>query len=171
MPPLKGIDRGLDGDALRALETSGHGRRLAIVDASYDIPRWAEVVDYHGLSSANALLGIVRLIPVEGELEFMSPDPPETICAALKIFNGVARMLEREGHLPTDEKGEATVLERHRLDEQEEVLTQGFYSIVNDREADTLFVRTRDGLPYACATFVIGHSQGEYLLDPIPPSA
>ncbi len=47
-----------------------------------------------------------------------------------------------------------------RLDtgEGEEVAT-GFYSIANDEAVDTLYIRTRDTMAYACATFIVGHSQ------------
>ncbi len=74
MPPLKGLDRGLNGSALKALEESGHGRRIAIVDASYRIPRWAQVVDYGGKTSVEALVGVLKLVPHEGRILLMQPD-------------------------------------------------------------------------------------------------
>lgn len=159
MPPFREerlVDRGLSGRALRVLEESGHGRRVAIVDTSYPIPRWAETVDYRGRSSADALLGVVRLIPVEGEVEFMSPDPEdsrEEAKEALEAFNQVFIKLESEIPELQDQVGE-----RHRLDKDEPERV-GFYSLVNNEEVDTLFIRTADRLPYACATFVIEHSQ------------
>lgn len=159
MPPFREerlVDRGLPGKALEALERSGHLRRMAIVDTSYPIPRWAEEVDYRGRSSADALLGVVRLVPVEGVVEFMSPDPDdnrEEAKEALETFNQVFVELESEIPELQDKVGE-----RHRLDidEPERV---GFYSLVNNQEVDTFFIRTNDRHLYACATFIIGHSQ------------
>ncbi|MBI2009112.1 hypothetical protein HYS84_01730 [Candidatus Saccharibacteria bacterium] len=159
MPPFREerrVDRGLPGKALRALEESGHGRRMAIVDTSYPIPRWAETVDYRGRSSADALLGVVRLIPVEGKVEFMSPDPNDSregAKEALEAFNQVFVKLESEIPELQDRVGE-----RHRLD-HDELDGIGFYSITNDSEVDTLYLRTGDRRLYACATFLIGHSQ------------
>lgn len=159
MPPFREerrVDRGLPGKALETLERSGHLRRMAIVDTSYPIPRWAEEVDYRGRSSADALLGVVRLVPVEGVVEFMSPDPDdnrEEAKEALKAFNQAFVELESEIPELQDQVGE-----RHRLDDDEPEGV-GFYSLANDPHADTLFLRTGDRLPYACATFVIGHSQ------------
>ncbi|MBI2592119.1 hypothetical protein HYW36_01445 [Candidatus Saccharibacteria bacterium] len=164
MPPLKSIDRGLDGDALRALEKSGHGRRLAIVDASYNIPRWAEVVNYHGSSSADALFGIVKLVPVEeASMDFMVPDPDkEGETRALEAFQKVAERIAKE--MPEVDAGAG---EYPRLDKDSDE-GAGFYTVVNDQEQDTLFVRTRDRLPYACATFVIGHAQVAVVESPAP---
>lgn len=162
MPPLKGIDRGLNGKALKALEESGHGRRLAIVDASYRIPRWAETVDYTGESSASALKGILSLLPREDSepIILMATDPgaPDKADSAGADFE-----LALRGHFQSNVIGDY----RYRKDEQQKQIAQddggvfepGFYSVADNQKEDTLFVRTRDKLPYACATFVIGHSQ------------
>jgi hypothetical protein len=153
MPPLKGIDRGLTGEALKALEESGHGRRLAIVDASYNIPRWAQTVDYRRETSSQALMGILRLVPVEGDhIDLMSPDPDDDKPTSHEAYIRLSSCIEHlfDGH----KQGNV-----HRLDEQENAGEKGFYSLANNQEEDTLFFRTSDKLPYACATFIIGHSQ------------
>ena len=139
MPPLKGIDRAIDGDLLRALEMSGHGDRIAIVDPSYAIPEGANVFNYHGDSSAEALTGILSLINSEDVL-LMRPDVGDGNHNAQEAFLESA-----------EAQGVKTVS-----------YTKGsFYDRVNDPEkrARTLYVRTRDEKACACATFIIGHSQ------------
>ena len=151
MPPPKGIDRGLDGTALKALEEAGHGRRVVIVDPSYDIPPNVEVVNYHGDSSSNALRGILQLMPVDdGYLTIMDRDESTVL----------------EGHLDT-EQNENDMFDEiaeefdlipcyvKRLDDDK----SGFYSQANTTETRSLFIRTRDTRAYACAMFVLGHSQ------------
>jgi hypothetical protein len=159
MPPLKGIDRGLTGEALKALEESGHGRRIAIVDASYDIPRSAQKVDYRGQSSAQALLGVLKLAPIENKsLTIMGPDgdaqadDPELAWQASRDIEEAYRSIDWGEEFP----GGANLA--RRLDEDQGATVQeGFYTIANS--SDTLFIRTPDTLPYACATFLVGHSQ------------
>lgn len=168
MPPLRGIDRGLDGNALKALEESGHGRRLAIVDASYDIPRWAQVVNYLGQTSAEALHGIASLVPIEEDsLTLMYPDIDDhskLADDAYEAFLTVHGQLLKElgskitiGSLYRKDAADLSELLQDADDAEEE--EEGFYSVANNEAQDTLFVRTRDTLPYACATFIVGHSQ------------
>jgi hypothetical protein len=125
------------------------------VDASYNIPRWAEVIAYHGRSSASALFGIVKLVPVEeNRIDFMMPDPSADSPAyrAQNGFELAADELEEELQikLKTGNIPRLDLYSPHG---------KGFYTIANNVEEDTLFVRTRDRLPYACATFIVGHSQ------------
>lgn len=163
MPPLKGIDRGLDGEALRILEQTGHGRQIAIVDPSYEIPAdaWKEsrVYDYHGSTSADALLGILKLVPVDEplhehpEVVVMHPDEGDERKEATTAFEHAV-----------DELGELRIAYVPRLDSDvssfdEPDLGKGFYSLANDPEKKTVFFRTRDTKAYACAMFVVGHSQ------------
>lgn len=159
MPPLLGIPRGLNGPALSAYETSGHGRRSAIVDASYNIPRWAQVVEYRGTTSARALFDVLKVVPVEAyAVDFMIPDPHVDDNDAYKNFAAALRLASQFRH----RKGWDMVSlgeQRFRLDEQSVNDQPGFYTVANNQEEDTLFLRTQDTLPYACATFVIGHSQ------------
>lgn len=158
MPPLRGIDRGLNGRALKALEESGHGRRLAIVDASYDIPAWAEVIDYTGQTSADALEGIGRLVPIEGGLDVMLPDPGDD---SEHADDAEAAFFAARDRLGKVLRQALPINGLQRLDEADPGNPEdsGFYSLVNDESARTLFVRTRDVLPYACASFMIGHAQ------------
>jgi len=154
MPPLKGIDRGLNGQVLKALEESGHGDQIVIVDPSYAIPEGARVVDYQGDSSAQALKGILKLVPFEESKhipEFdvlaMAPDPPANTCDALNEFRKVAVELGFDL--------DATP----RLDKDAGELLPGFYTEANSPERSTIFFRTRDIKAYACAMFIVGHSQ------------
>lgn len=161
MPPLKGIDRGLTGEALKALEESGHGRRIAIVDPSYNIPKWAQVIDYRGPNSAQALLGIVKLVPVETEepIVFMRFDPSEEDKpVAAQAYRNFTETEYSEEISPF--RVNKAVLPRLDQDAIEQGKGDiGFYSIANNEAENTLFIRTPDTLPYACVTFVIGHSQ------------
>lgn len=147
MPPLKGIDRGLNGDALKALEEAGHGQRIAIVDPSYAIPEGARVIPYQGESSATALKGILSLIPIEkihgSDALIMEADERPDDCEATKAFDQVAVEL-------------GLVLGSIQRHDTSDLFT-GFYTEVN--QPDTLFFRTRDEKAYACATFIVGHSQ------------
>ncbi len=150
MPPLKGIDRGIDGKMLKALEETGHGDQIAVVDASYSIPKGADIVDYHGDSSARALNGILDLVPVD-ETEVavvMSADPGTPGSLAGPELEGA---FEDHGV----ESG------FHFRNQDNDSLGKAFYDLANASpdERPTLFVRTRDERAYACALFVVGHSQ------------
>lgn len=160
MPPLKGIDRGLNGEALKALEESGQGRRIAIVDASYNIPRWAQVVDYAGKTSLEALVGILKLVPWEGSILLMLPDEgtePSQWGKNGPYCDVAVTELDNEFDYP--EAHGISRLDGPTINSVTEKKLPGFYSIANDESVDTLFVRTRDEMPYACATFIVGHAQ------------
>ena len=150
MPPLKGIDRGLNGGALKALEESGHGERIAIVDPSYAIPEGSRVVSYQGDSSAQALRGILRLVPLEGPVTCMLADENVTTNEAHEEFIEVIHELGVQ----------ADWRDRHDTDLPDSRYDwRGFYTIVNNSDESTIFLRTRDKKAYACATFLVGHSQ------------
>jgi L-fucose mutarotase/ribose pyranase (RbsD/FucU family) len=158
MPPLKGIDRGIDGKLLCALEEAGHGFQIAVVDPSYPIPGHARVLDYHGNSagntSAQALRGILELVPTE-----KIDDDGNTILAMghddIDRSTPAQTQFVKVGH----EFGMATRV----VGRNDEVLggtpVEGFYSRANNPDRYTIFVRTRDEQAYACAMFVVGHSQ------------
>lgn len=156
MPPLKGIDRGLTGKALKALEESGHGRRVAIVDASYNIPGWAQVVTYRGETSLQALLGILSLVPFENEIWLMVPDGnggQTTDDESGPFCDDAVDALDKTFDYPH-------ITAVHRFDSVSDGETEiGFYPLANDSTTDTLFIRTVDRMPYACASFIIGHMQ------------
>ncbi|HTE58324.1 MAG TPA: RbsD/FucU domain-containing protein [Verrucomicrobiae bacterium] len=140
MPPLNGIDRGINGNLLKALEEIGHGAQIAVVDASYDIPPAAEVADYQGDSSARALKGILDLVPLDDangypNVSVMVPHFPQEPGTALEAFE------------------EALTVEPGLTGQRD------FYTLANNPEKHTLFVRTRDEKAFACALFVVGHSQ------------
>ncbi|MEI9913567.1 MAG: RbsD/FucU domain-containing protein [Candidatus Saccharibacteria bacterium] len=151
MPPLKGIDRGINGNMLKVLEESGHGDRIVVIDPSYSVPEGAKVIDYQGDSSASALVGILRLVPSESVITIMDADPSNEVSNRaglefIKSLGGAGLMADLATPLP-------------RLTEDAPVGQVGFYELVNGIEVPTIFVRTRDELAYACATFIVGHSQ------------
>jgi hypothetical protein len=147
MPPLKGIDRGINGALLQALEECGHCEQIIIADASLNIPHDAYRRDYQGDSSAQALLGIIALVPVEEgtRITCMAPDPPARTCKAMEVFRSTIGF--RIESLPRNGDHRKGGL--------------GFYDLINDSEMPTLFVRTRDILPFASARFLVGHAQEE----------
>jgi L-fucose mutarotase/ribose pyranase (RbsD/FucU family) len=150
MPPLKGIDPGLNGEALKALEESGHGDQIVIVDPSYSIPEGATVIDYQGKSSASALRGILALVPHEnnGAFDIVCMRADEGTAEAERDFGEVARSMGLLlGH------------QRRMADPLDPVVDPGFYANANSPEKRTIFFRTRDTKAYACARFTVGHSQ------------
>lgn len=167
MPPLRGIERGIDGDMLKALEELGHGQRLAIVDPSYAIPDGNSVIKYAGDSSANALKGILDLVDVdvtshigtEEKLVIVSIMEPDTgdrranatfseleIIVMNRAIGSQVRSAYSMKRLGDPASGSAWG-------------SLGFYAIVNNPETNTVFVRTRDPRPFACASFIVGHAQ------------
>lgn len=101
----------------------------------------------------------------------MAADPEDTgpLCdRAFIAFEGVLTYFDNNDRNPTVNR-DLDLLNRYRKDELEADLTEshghdgtpnpGFYTVANNESEDTLFIRTPDDLPYACATFVIGHSQ------------
>jgi L-fucose mutarotase/ribose pyranase (RbsD/FucU family) len=148
MPPLKGIPRGLNSEALTVLEESGHGNQIIIVDPSYPIPRGALVINYVGdpNTSDGALDDILTVLPIEGPVTAMLPDEGET-CDANEAFEAVT--LRQRG-------GQDWAM---RLDDQDPEHPKGFYSQANDPEKQTIFFKTRDKKAFACAMFIVGHSQ------------
>lgn len=163
MPPFREgqikIDRGLSGDLLKFLREVGHGHRVNVVDASYDIPRGATVLDYPG-SSAAALVGILSLIPIEGdEVTYMETDQQLDRVQDHGSVQFAARAALHAVQDGLKEDGIGIAFDgRYRLDEQETEKV-GFYSMANGQLETTTFVRTIDDLPYACASLVVGHSQ------------
>lgn len=154
MPPLKGIDRGIDGKMLWALEELGHGNQVVVVDPSYPIPRGSKVVDYHGHSSAMALKGILDLVPHES----MDGDEGSTDVVAMDTDDGAPTAVSDEFDDIAEQLGiDLTYEPRNPVDDLGG--SKGFYVEASDPSKDTLFVRTRDDLAYACARFIVGHSQ------------
>lgn len=165
MPPFrKGpieVDRHFTGEALHELRDIGHGHRINIVDASYNIPRGARVIDYPG-SSAEAFMGVVRLIPIENDFalimdrdeKFQRDDPQgeRTSGQAGRAFVEAASTLDSEGldleleWAYKDSESGPTCLEN------------SFYYEANFARNRT-FIKTIDDLPFACASLVVGHSQ------------
>jgi L-fucose mutarotase/ribose pyranase (RbsD/FucU family) len=160
MPPFREkpvrVDPLIDGEMLHELRDIGHGHWVHIVDASYDIPRDAKVVNYSG-TSANALLGIARLIPIDTDERYHhimtrgenageeDPDEKKVSAQALKAFEEIV------DQLLTDEEGQIFLDPYYSYPED-------FHAEVDD-EPKSLFVRTIDDLPFACMSLRVGHSQ------------
>ena len=154
MPPFREgpikVDRRFDGDALKELREIGHGHAINIVDASYDIPRGSKVIRFPG-SSADALLGVVRLIPIEGEVVIMDRD--EEMDATDPRAESVSAIASRLFEEALDiARNDGVELDCHW------VLRDGFYEDANNAPY-ALFIRTIDTLPFACALLDTGHSQ------------
>lgn len=188
MPPFRRgpieVNPGFQGDALGKIRDVGHGHRINVVDASYDIPDGSTIFDFPG-SSADALKSIVRLIPIEGEHEgqpaitIMSPDTKsrheidkiidqgaaenEVSCRALIAFMEALEELNQEGVGPALHGRRSidwmNADLRYRLDADEVNWTTGFYGMANNPDEPHFFVRTIDDLPFACASLIVGHSQ------------
>lgn len=169
MPPFRAgpieVDRRFDGETLRELRDIGHGHRINIVDASYDIPRGAKVVNFPG-SSADALVSVFRLIPVEGDMvtimgadhifgpeqaeKALSKETRELLTSAYGLFDRALDVILKE----VIKEGEINDLAIIPRDGE-----HGFYEIANNPDQASLFIRTIDELPFACATLLAGHSQ------------
>lgn len=164
MPPFREgqieVDRRFNGEGLHALRDIGHGHMVNVVDASFDIPENARVIDYPG-SSADCLLSIVRLIPVEHEeVVVMAPDPSFTEDTNPVGFLALAAFTEALSKLYHDDNYDDVVISRlFRKDDQYTDGKGGFYSLANDPATPKLYFRTTDDLPFACASLIAGHSQ------------
>jgi L-fucose mutarotase/ribose pyranase (RbsD/FucU family) len=171
MPPFREgpieVDPRFDGEALHELRDIGHGHRVNIVDRSYDIPRGARTIKFPG-SSADALLGIVRLVPLEegSIVEYMRPDATiETAIEGSNSVNFAARSAFRDAAevlVKQPRRIGINLYPLYRKDEDESAQNSGdpgFYTVANSGDERHLFVRTIDDLPFACASLVVGHSQ------------
>ena len=67
---LKGINKLLTGDLLKALCDMGHGDMLAIVDANYPAETMAaRLIKYPGISATELLSAIVEVFPLDHIVE------------------------------------------------------------------------------------------------------
>lgn len=161
MPPFRNqevkVDPNFNGNVLGTLRDIGHGRRINLVDRSYDIPEGTTILDYPG-STADALLGVVRLIPVEEDLvTIMNPDPdidPDTAAYdAHRDFVALAVTLRAEDK-------PISLSPVFRRDEDEDSGASGFYALASNPNERHIYIRCMlEELPFACATLVAGHSQ------------
>jgi hypothetical protein len=151
--PIIGFED-VPSDMFQALEEAGHGRRLVIVDRSFPFDRQKQdVVGYRGRTSAQALHSVLRLCRREGVITAMAPDPSDK-----SELGSLALILFREATTNLGlALGDMQSLPRFGKDATDGV---GFYDLVDDEEQRRpIVVRTPDPLPYACATFIVGHSQ------------
>lgn len=150
MPPLlEKPDHRLSTEALGAIRQSGHNRKWAIIDASYNIPAELEAEEVYFLfdDSAVALGGLLRCMPIEGSLTIMKhkkADFADTLSG--KATEAFKQVIEERNI-------KAAFLEPAYKDENK----PGFYTTFN--EAGTLFIRTADLNPFACVGGLVGHSQ------------
>jgi L-fucose mutarotase/ribose pyranase (RbsD/FucU family) len=151
MPPLKGIDRGLNGEALKGLEEIGHGSQIAIVDPSYPIPEGARVIPYMGESSASALKGVLALVPHEPDGAYDVICMDSTDGSDTEAYDAFSKV--------TDEIGLKLGCQNRFASPLDPEMDPGFYADTGDPERRTLYLRTRDTKAFACARFTVGHSQ------------
>jgi L-fucose mutarotase/ribose pyranase (RbsD/FucU family) len=138
---------------LHELRDIGHGHHVNIVDDSYDIPRGAKMIRFPG-SAAEALLGVVRLVPVEGSVEIMVRD--DNLAAADPNEEHVsARARDAFGAALAQAEAEGIELETEGFQREGE---DGFYDRANNAP-NSLFIRAVDPLPFACAALTVGHAQ------------
>jgi hypothetical protein len=157
MPPFRegpiNFDRQIDGDLLKFLYEVGHGHRINIVDASYDIPHNSRVLKYPG-STSDAIRGIVSLIPIE-DCDLMYPDPDSQ---ESKIMRKAYLQMAQALNTPAIDNDTFSTGIFFRLD-KDSPDGKGFYTIAKDPGTPHTFIRTRDDLPFACAGLIVGHSQ------------
>lgn len=165
MPPFREgpiiIDQRIDEDLIYVLRKAGHGVRLNIVDRSYDVPPDAEKLKFPG-SSADALLGIVRLIPVEdNSVTIMLPDTdhapethPTSFMAGVAFEDVVAQLRAQNNPVELEELAGV-----YRKDDVPGGSDPGFYNLAKNPDERHIFVHTIDDLPFACVSLVVGHSQ------------
>ncbi|MEK7620893.1 MAG: hypothetical protein AAB395_00890 [Patescibacteria group bacterium] len=193
MPPFREglvkVDRKLSPELLFFLRDVGHGHRINIVDASYDIPKDSVVIDFPG-TTAEAFEAVSRLIRIDGEEDSTSPvvnitemlwdekfddiankkpRPDHVAFLASKALHDSYRRLEadkvgvphRKGLPPLLYPQESQLYSRTHKDQVTRTNEegQGFYSIANNSEEPHTFIRTQDDLPFACVSLVVGHSQ------------
>lgn len=154
MPPFGDFYRGWNGEVLKAMWEVGHNARVAIVDASYPVPFGAEVVTSSSDSTAHLLKDMVAngRVPLETrEVVIMKSGEPGP-CAAVAAAFSIAEDVDI-GLVPITAEGEPEA--------EEERARMGFYALANDPEQgdNTLFIRTNDEKAFACAMFIVGHSQ------------
>lgn len=157
MPPFrKGpivVDRRFDGEALLELRDIGHGHRVTIVDDSYDIPRGAKTIKFPG-SAAEALLGVVRLISIEGPVEIMARDEKLATTDPTKdhISAEASKAFDRAQDIARIEGIDLEIEGLHREGED------GFYDKAKNAP-NSLFIWAVDELPFACASLIVNHAQ------------
>jgi hypothetical protein len=138
------------------LETSDPGRRLAVVDPMYRIPEWAQQHEMgEQTTSAGILASVLRIVPVGDELTLMSPRLPETDSDALAAFRQVIQIMQIQREI----RGLRINTHPQYRDLVAGMSMAGFHEVVDDKARNTLYLRTGDQRPYACASFIIGQAQ------------
>lgn len=100
---LKGINKLLTGDLLKALCDMGHGDMLAVVDANYPAETMAaRLIKYPGISATELLSAIVEVLPldhiVEAPVLLMDMEPEDRTSGMNKpsIWKDFAEIIEKE---------------------------------------------------------------------------
>lgn len=150
MPPLRfprhvlDIDRRFTPEALANLRAIGHLGRVVVGDTSLLVPDGCSSAYWLGESSADALRATLQLIPVEAgsRVTLMGVDSAREPSSAYDRLRQVVDDLSLDFEV------------RKRLG------SDGFYNLAQEAAATT-YLLTGDPRPYACAQFVVGHSQVE----------
>ncbi len=148
----------VSGEMAAAAATAGHGVEWFIADLSLDVdPQRTLVVPYLGRTAAQALRDSLLMVRREGPVTVMKPDSGKTSeedTRALRAFYRMAADLTGEtALLPADIRE----LPRLATDTEDNF---GFYNLLHgETDARKIVVRTPDRNPYACAMFIVGHSQ------------
>lgn len=157
MPPLKGMDSGLNGELLKALWEAEQNSQIALIGDKMadEIPLYAKSAPYKINSTAKALEVILKHVPtLEGSsVLLMRSDAFEVECPELRDAMRVARNAGLDIEVVP------------RLGSDSENGYPGFFELVNDPGEETLYVPTLDERRYACARIVVGYS-----IQPINPS-
>ncbi|HEY4963851.1 MAG TPA: hypothetical protein VIH90_04110 [Candidatus Saccharimonadales bacterium] len=153
--PIKHFED-VPGRMMWALEEAGHGSRIIIADRSLDIDSSRQrVVDYRGRTSPQALRSCLKLVRHEGLITFMAPDVDderEEATLALVEFGQLVTDLSIDPTIDITEQDFSEPIPRLGED--------GFKSLIAPEAGQRqIVVRTPDDRPYACATFIVGHSQ------------
>lgn len=163
MPPPKGPAKHFNGEAQKAFEGIGHGRRILFADPSLDLPAHTEeVVGTHAGSAAEALFHYAQFGHLEpggdGKVEVvcMAPDPSDKrqlASIAIERFRAVAfkPIVDLEG---SEVKLDLTEVPRETIGAK-----LGFYALMTDTSKRLLVVRTSSRNPYDCAYVESGHAQ------------
>lgn len=152
MPPFKAaMPRSIGEEGEAFLRAAGHGRRLVIVDSSYDIPDGVNKFSYMGNPDGVFLAGrvlkdIMEACPVEGPVAFMAQPAAETEEAEADAPVLNERIVKELGltAIPLVPKGEG-----------------GFYESANGiiPNLPPIFCITASEEAYDCIMAHVGHSQ------------
>jgi len=149
------IDPRFNNKPLQELSAMGASHRITIVNANYDIPGGMQSVGFPG-SSADALLGIARLIPIEEEVIILRHE--NQVRDVIEYESG--RAFYRADMTLRNQEPPIILKLKNRCQSTADNLFKrpGFYQVISNPYEQHLFVRTIDELPFACCSLVVAHN-------------